>query len=144
MKSASSTSSTHILRLDPGDDICPAIERFCQENGINNAKIEAIGSVESPTLAHYSIHSKKYSKKILDGIYEITALIGNIAILDGHPKTHLHATLADSEMRSFGGHLVKGECSATVEVFITSFPSSYRKTHNESIGLNIWDFDVPR
>jgi predicted DNA-binding protein with PD1-like motif len=43
-------------------------------------------------------------------------------------------------MMARAGHLVKGECSATLELFITSYPAHHTKSQNDHIGLKVWDF----
>jgi uncharacterized protein len=140
MKYARLNDNTSALRLEPGDDIHAVLQDFCAENTIDNAAIQGIGSIESPTLAHYSIHTKQFTDQTLEGIYEITSLLGNIALLDGHPFAHLHVTISDEHMMTRGGHLVKGVCSATLELFITSYPAHHTKSQNDHIGLKVWDF----
>jgi uncharacterized protein len=140
MKHANLNDHTHALRLDPGEDIHSLLEAFCADNHIDNAAIAGIGSVESPTLAHYSIKTKEFTDKQLEGIFEVTSLLGNVALVQGKPFAHLHATLAGPEMQALGGHLVKGVCSATLEIVVTAFPSHHWKQDSADIGLKIWDF----
>jgi predicted DNA-binding protein with PD1-like motif len=140
MKHANLDDHTHALRLDPGDDIYGTLQQFCADNHIDNATVEGIGSVEGPTLAHYSIKTKEFADKHLDGVYEVTSLLGNVALVDGEPFGHLHITISDEGMQTFGGHLVSGVCSATLELVITDYPSHHWKSDNADIGLKIWDF----
>jgi predicted DNA-binding protein with PD1-like motif len=140
MKYATLTDHTFALRLELGDDIHASLQQFCADNAINNAQVSGIGSVDSPVLAHYSIKTRQYGEKALDGIYEITSLTGNISISDGAPFVHLHVTVSDEAMAVSGGHLVKGTCSATLELIVTAYPSSFTKTFDESVGLKVWDF----
>ncbi|HUD11602.1 MAG TPA: PPC domain-containing DNA-binding protein [Candidatus Saccharimonadia bacterium] len=141
MKSANLNNLTYAVRLDPGDDIHVSLQDFCRRHHIQNASLEGIGSVEALTLAHYSIKTKQFTNKLLEGIFEITSLLGNVAMIDNEPSSHVHITVADSSMQVFGGHLVRGKCSATLEVIVTAFPSNVTKIHNHRIGLNVWDFD---
>jgi len=140
MKHANLDDHTHALRLELGEDIHSSIQDFCSGNGINNASVQGIGSVDSPTLAHYSIKSKQFADKHLDGIYEVTSLLGNVALVDGQPFAHLHVTVTDPDMQVRGGHLVKGQASATLELILTAYPSHHWKTDDETIGLKLWDF----
>jgi predicted DNA-binding protein with PD1-like motif len=140
MKYARLSDNTSALRLDPGDDIHDTLQQFCVEQGIDNAHIHGIGSIESPTLAHYSMKTKQFTDQGLDGIFEVTALLGNIALVDGQPFAHLHVTVADEHMMVRAGHLVKGACSATLELFLTSYPAHHTKSQNDQIGLKVWDF----
>jgi predicted DNA-binding protein with PD1-like motif len=140
MKSASLNEHAFALRLEPGENIHSTLQAFCADNGINNASVEGVGSVDSPTLAHYSLVTKQFTDKALTGIYEVTSLLGNIALVEGKPFAHLHVNISDASMHALGGHLVKGECSATLELIVTSYPSHHWKTHDDAIGLKVWDF----
>lgn len=133
---------TFAVRLELGEDVHEHIQQFCRDQGVNNAAVTALGSLDSPTLAHYSVKTKQFTDKRLDGIFEVTSLLGNVALVDGQPFAHLHVTLSDEHMRTFGGHLVKGACSATLELVIQSYPSDYSKTPDETVGLTVWDFDA--
>jgi predicted DNA-binding protein with PD1-like motif len=130
-----------VLRLELGEDIHSTLQDFCANNDIVNASIEGIGSVESPTLAHYSIESRKFTDKQINGIYEVTSLLGNIARVEGRPFAHIHVNVAGSDMQVRGGHLVSGKCSATLELIIKSFPSTHAKVQNDEIGLKVWDLE---
>lgn len=140
MKFARLSDNTSALRLELGDDIHDTLQAFCAEQGIDNASITGIGSLHSPTLAHYSIETKQFIDEHLEGIYEANSLIGNIALVDNKPFAHLHVTISDEHMMVRGGHLVKGECSATLEVFLTSYPAHHTKAHDDRIGLKVWEF----
>jgi len=141
MKSAQLDANNYALRLELGDDIHEQVQGFCKQNSINNAAVQGIGSVDSPTLAHYSIKTKQFTDKQLDGILEVTSLLGNVALVDGEPFAHIHVTVSDQEMVARAGHLVQGKCSATLELIITAYPSHHWKTDNEDIGLKVWDFE---
>jgi predicted DNA-binding protein with PD1-like motif len=140
MKFARLTDTAFALRLEPGDDIHETLQKFCASQGIANAHITGIGSIDSPALAHYSMRTKQFSDRRLEGIYEAASLLGNVALVEGQPFAHLHVTVADSEMAVRAGHLVKGRCSATLELIVTSYPTRYTKSQNDEIGLKIWDF----
>lgn len=142
MKSAKLDTNNYVLRLELGDDIHEQIQSFCAHNAINNAAVQGLGSVDSPTLAHYSIKTKQFTDKQLDGIYEVASLLGNVALVDGNPFAHIHVTVSGPDMLAHAGHLVKGQCSATLELIITAYPSHHWKTDDEAIGLKVWNFDA--
>lgn len=128
------------LRLDPGDDLHEAVQTFCADHSMSNASVQGIGSVDSPTLAHYAMSTKTFTDKHLEGVYEVTSLLGNVALVEGVPFAHMHITVAGPDMQTFGGHLVQGVCSATLELIISAYPSHHSKITNEAIGLKVWDF----
>ena len=129
-----------IIRLERGEEVLSVLKTFCQDHGIKNASVSGIGSMESPMLAHYKVDTKKYSEKELAGVYEVTSLLGTVALFEGQPLLHLHITLGDETMQAFAGHLVKGPVSATLEVIITVLPSAFEKEHDEKIGLKLYKF----
>ncbi len=130
--------SSVIVRLDPGDDILVSIETVCRDHGVMNAEITGLGSVESPTLAHYRRGTKKFTERAFEGVFEIASLVGNVAVNDGQPAAHCHVVISDAAMTPYAGHLVKGLCSATVELVIQPLESHYEKQLNGEIGLNLW------
>jgi uncharacterized protein len=140
MKFATLNHNAFALRLEPGDDILGSLQDFCAMHTIANAKVEGIGSVEDPKLAHYSLRTKQFTDHQLEGDYEIISLLGNIALKDGRPMAHLHITISDERMRTGGGHLLSGKCSAIVEVIVTSYPTRYAKVHDDALGLDAWEF----
>jgi uncharacterized protein len=140
MKYATLNDHTFALRLELGDDIHATLQAFCSHRNITNAAIQGIGSIQQATLAHYSIQTKQFTNKPFEGVFEVTSLLGNVAQVDNQPFAHIHLTISDSAMQTFGGHLVKGECSATLELIISSYPSAHSKSLDEAIGLKVWDF----
>jgi predicted DNA-binding protein with PD1-like motif len=139
MQYAKLTDTTYLIRLEPGDDIVGFLGRFCHDHAITNASVTGIGSIESPTLAHYSIHTKKFQEVSFDGVFEITSLIGTVAYYEAAPAVHLHVTIADSDMHCFGGHLRQGKCSALAEISVTSYPTKFTKVQSDAVGLAVWD-----
>jgi predicted DNA-binding protein with PD1-like motif len=139
MTFAKVNQNTYIIRLEKDEEIIASIQKMAQDEQITNAKIEGLGSIKNPTLAHYRLDTKKYSEKQIDGLFEITTLLGNIGVFDAKPVVHAHITIGNEEMQLFGGHLVKGEVSATVELIITTYPTKYEKKFDEEIGLKLWN-----
>lgn len=129
----------YLIRLEKGEEFIVSLQKFCIARSIDNAYFAAIGSVENPKLAHYMVSTKKYTEKELVGIYEVTALIGNVALFEGKPLIHAHASLSDEHMRGFGGHIVETTVSATVEVFLTRYNTQLEKKLSEEIGLKLWE-----
>ena len=140
MKTAKLDDGVYGLTLEPGDDIHGSIEGYCARYDFVNAEVTGIGSVENPTLAHYSMKTRKFTDKSFTGIFEISSLLGNISLVDGKPFAHLHVTISDIDMTAHAGHLVKGTCSATLELILRPFSSRFTKSDNSAVGLKIWDF----
>jgi predicted DNA-binding protein with PD1-like motif len=83
--------------------------------------------------------TRRFTNRKMTGIFEVTSLIGNIALINQLPQAHLHVTVSGPDMAVFGGHLVNGTCSATLELIITKLDSAFTKLPDDRVGLNIWD-----
>lgn len=132
------TETQYILRFERGEDILTGLKTFCNQQNIKNASASGIGSLENPTLAHYRVDTKQYSEKAFEGVYEVTSLLGTIAVMDDAPLPHLHVNLGDENMQTLAGHLIKGTVSATLEITITVYPTTFAKEHDAEIGLNLY------
>jgi predicted DNA-binding protein with PD1-like motif len=85
--------------------------------------------------------TKKFTERKLTGIFEIVSLTGNVGLVDGRPFAHCHVAVSDADMAVHGGHLVKGRCSATVELVIRAVESKYHKKFDDEVGLKIWQLE---
>ncbi len=136
-----SGSGVFILRLERGEKVIASINKFCRKLGIKNALINGIGSLENPKLAHYTVDKKKYKEETKEGIFELTGMMGNVAIFRGEQLVHVHVTVSDNKMNVYGGHLVESEVSATVEITLQGIEGEKEKKYDEEIGLKL--FDLP-
>lgn len=131
--------NAYLLRLEKGEELNSTIKEFCKKEHIKNAWLFAIGSIENPTLAHYQVDTKKYQERKLSGIFELISLSGNVALYENQPLVHIHVAISEEHMNAYAGHLVSSLVSATVEVYLTAFSSSYKKSFSQEIGLKLWD-----
>jgi hypothetical protein len=130
---------TFVIRLERGEEILESLERFCEENRIKSGFFRGIGALKEAELGLYSLKEKKYWSRRFEQPLEITNLTGNISMFKGKPFIHCHATLADKEMRAFGGHLKQGIVSPTCEIFLTEVKPEILRKKDEETGLNLLD-----
>lgn len=104
------------LRLAPGEDLRPALERCARERGLAAAFVLAgIGSLRSVGLRC----AGQEQGQQLEGPFEILSLCGTL----GPDGAHLHIQLADSSGRCRGGHLLAGSpVFTTAELLIAELP----------------------
>ncbi|MDE1811183.1 MAG: DNA-binding protein [Candidatus Micrarchaeota archaeon] len=134
-------NKTFLVRLEKGETVNASVKRFCESNKVSNAYFFGLGSIENPILAHYRVDNRAYKEKPMQGIYEITSLIGTVGMFEGSPLPHSHITVSDDEMRAFGGHLVETVVSATVELVLKDLESAKTKKHSDEIGLKLFELD---
>ncbi|MEO8110395.1 MAG: PPC domain-containing DNA-binding protein [Ginsengibacter sp.] len=102
----------HVFRLLPGADLRLSIEDFVIANNIEAGWIAcAIGS-----LTIYSIRFANQSEAANgNGYFEILNCSGTVSL----HGSHLHVSIADSEGKTIGGHLMKGcKIYTTAEIVI--------------------------
>lgn len=134
-------NKTFLVRLEKGEKVNVSIKKFCEKLNIKNASFVSLGSIENPVLAHYRVDNKKYKEKELQGIFEVTSFMGNVAIFEASPLVHGHISISDEDMKEFGGHLVEATVSATLEIVIQDLGSSKIKKYDEKIGLKLFELD---
>lgn len=107
------------VRLDPGEELFPALERIATDHGIVGGFVPlGIGSLREATLGYFD--GEQYVKRTFPEPLELVSLSGSIARSEGRPSFHLHATLGDRQLGTFGGHLFGGTVEILAEVLLLS------------------------
>jgi predicted DNA-binding protein with PD1-like motif len=125
-----------LLRLDRGEDVKSAIEEFVRREGIQGGFVVGLGAVKNPELGYFSPGDKSYSRRVLEGFWEVGSLVGNISVLGGKPFAHLHATVSDATLQARTGHLFAGEVSVTMELFIVPGEEKWPRVPDPASGFN--------
>lgn len=111
---ASRSGDAWFLALQPGHDLVEAYRGFAREHRVEAAVVLAgIGMLKDPELGFFDGH--RYLRTQLRGEHELVALQGNLALLDGEPFAHLHASVAGRDHVARGGHLFSGLVHVTHE-----------------------------
>jgi hypothetical protein len=129
-------------RLSRGDDLLEEMSNMCLRENIQLGWIEALGAVKRARLAFYNQETHAYDFFTIDRSLEITKLVGNVSLKDGHPFIHAHITLADRAGNACGGHLAPGTvvfaCEFRLEVFDGP---GIKREFDEATGLSLWKLD---
>lgn len=121
---------TYSFRLKPGEDLKKELEAFALNNAIKAGIV--LTCVGSLTKASLRLADENISK-VFEEKFEITALVGTLS-KDG---VHLHISLADSQGRAIGGHLLVGSTIyTTAEIVIGELESTiFTREYDESTGF---------
>lgn len=124
----SGTLRAHAVRIEPEEDLVPALLRAAQQalanhhdsNGISSSQscfvLTAVGSTSEITLRMANaVSGKEEPIKTWNECMEILSLVGTIS---GDGKKHLHMCLSDARGRTVGGHLVAGRVHTTLELVL--------------------------
>lgn len=129
-----------VMRIDKGEEVVETIKNFCEEQKITLGSISGLGAAGRVKVGLFDVEKKEYFSKVFEGDFEITNLTGNISTMNEETYLHLHITIADHEMRAFGGHLNEAVICATCEVVIDIIDGMVDREFNEEVGLNIYKF----
>ncbi len=132
--------NTIILRMDRGEEILETLKTVALKESIKLASVSAIGACDHFVAGVYSIPEQKYYKNEFNGVFEITALVGNINTMNGEYYAHLHITCADEKCNCLGGHLNEARISATCEMIINIIDGSVDRVKNPDTGINVFKF----
>lgn len=126
-------------RLATGSDLVEEIERYCAEQGITAAQVTVIGALRRARYAYYEQHDRRYRELSSATHHEIAGFTGNVSLKDDRPFLHAHATLADADGATVGGHLLRGCEVFAAEVMIREFTGvALVRVHDEETGLALW------
>lgn len=130
---------TFVGRLATGSDLVEEIEAFCEQEGIRAAWVTLVGAVTHAAFAYYEQAAKRYVELQSAAHHEISGFVGNISMRDGRPFLHAHASFAEHEGGTLGGHLVRGCTVFVSEVYIREMTGvELERTPDELTGLALW------
>ena len=135
----SALGTNYVIRLDAGEKVVESLLYLCEREGIGSGFFNGLGAVGETELGHFDPATGDYSCVKLSGSYEIVSLYGNIAVVDGKPFIHAHASLGDKTFAVRGGHLREAVVSVTCEVTLTRFRDDIGRKKDEAIGLFLLD-----
>jgi uncharacterized protein len=126
-------------RLETGSDLVAEIERFCREQGIVAAQVTVIGALRRAAFAYYEQHDHRYLELSSETHHEIVGFTGNVSLRDDKPFLHAHATFADANGTTVGGHLLRGCEVFAAEIMIRELSGvSLVRSFDEETGLSLW------
>lgn len=124
-----------LVRLLRGEEIHESLTVFAAEHGISGATVEGIGAIRNVELGFFDPGKRAYDRREIDESTELLSLTGNLCLLEGKPFLHAHVVLMKSDFSVCGGHLFRGEISATGEFAIRQTDLSLIRNMDETIGL---------
>ena len=126
-------------RLETGSDLVVEIERFCAEQGVMAAQVTVVGAVRRARYAYYEQDDHRYRELESDTHHEITGFVGNVSLRDDRPFLHAHATFADADGSTVGGHLLRGIEVFAAEVMIRELGGvNLVRQPDDATGLALW------
>lgn len=126
-------------RLPHGGDLLGEVEKMAGELQIKTAFIRIIGAVSRGAYSYYDQKKRKYLDATIDDELEIVSCQGNISILNGKEKAHLHIVFSDRSGNCLGGHLIEGTTIFAAEYYLDELlGEAPEREYDETTGLNLW------
>ena len=130
----------YVVRMEKGEEIMESLKKLCLDEDIRLGSISGLGAAKEVEIGLFNTETKEYKTTVMQGMFEITSLIGNITRKENEVSLHCHINFSDASLNTFGGHLVKAVISATGEIIITKIDGEVNRRFDEEIGLNLFDF----
>jgi predicted DNA-binding protein with PD1-like motif len=130
----------YLVRLDKGEQLSQALEKFAVETKIWGAWVSGVGATSQATLGFYDLGNKQYSWQRFDGLREIVSLSGNLAFDEEDQfVAHLHAVLGDDQYQTVGGHVKDMVAGATIELFVHRAYQPTKRKMDQAVGIKVLD-----
>ncbi len=127
---------TYAVILEAGDEVMACLDRFARAEGVDGARLSAIGAFSKAVLAWFDWEAKAYRDIPVDEQVEVASLNGDIGVDEaGAPALHVHLVLGRRDGSSLAGHLKSAEVRPTLEVLVTETPSHLRRVKDAATGL---------
>jgi uncharacterized protein len=139
------SEKTYVLILETGEEVVSQLQRFAKENDMTASRFTAIGAFSSATLAYFNWDQKECETIPVNEQVEVLSLIGDVALEDGAPKTHVHVVVGKRDGSAHGGHLLQAYVRPTLEIILTESPEHLKRTFDAESGLaliNIGSGDI--
>ena len=132
-----SDRNTLCLRFDRGEEFVATLKQYCTDMKIRAGRFSAIGAADRILLSWYDVDSKQYVDRIVEGIFEIVSLAGNVTTMNDTSVIHAHGSFAGSDFIVFGGHIKELTVGATCEITFLPLRQKLTRTHDDAIGLKL-------
>jgi predicted DNA-binding protein with PD1-like motif len=127
---------TYAVILEAGDEVMACLERFARAEGVDGARLSAIGAFRKAVLAWFDWEAKAYRDIPVDEQVEVASLNGDIGVDEaGATALHVHLVLGRRDGSSLAGHLKSAEVRPTLEVLVTETPGHLRRVKDAATGL---------
>lgn len=138
-KKIGSHPDAYVLIFEIGDEIATLLDTFASEHDLSASSFKAIGALSSVRLGWYNPETRLYETAVdLDEQLELVSLIGDIGKLEGVPTVHAHMVVGRRDGSTAAGHLLHAIVHPTTELFLTEYPTSLVKQHDDAFNLNFF------
>ena len=108
------------VRLDPGERLVESLRDISGQAVFSAAAIvSGVGMLNGVELGFFDSSLDQYVHTTLDGIFDLSSVLGNITRRDAQYVPHVHIVFNDTRHVTWSGHLIEAQCHITVEIFLS-------------------------
>jgi len=120
----------YILRVEPNEELFKSLINFAKKYKIKSGFFYGIGASKEIEIGRYNEKKKDYDWFRFKKQFEISSLIGNLTLKEGHFYLHIHANFGDKNLKTISGHLKKLVIFPTCEIMFFAFNSKIERKYN--------------
>lgn len=136
-----SNPPSDVIILKRGEELITTLNDYVNKTGITSAwLVSGVGGSSQMTLSFYDLETKQYLDRDFNAAFEILSLQGNLSLLDGQPRWHVHGVFSGRDYQTIGGHVQSLTIGLTGELFVTPHTDTQlTRSFDDFTGLTLLD-----
>jgi uncharacterized protein len=134
-------AKTYLLAFGKGQEVMSGLQAFVKEERLYGGSLSAIGAFSDALLGSsrpiFDHVSKEYQMIPVQEQTEVVSLTGNIALVEGEARLHVHAVLGLPDGSARVGHLFEAHAWPTLEVVLTAWQKPAWRNLDEETGMQM-------
>ena len=131
--------TTYVIRLEVGEEILDSLRTLVKREEVKGGFFYGLGAVKSVSLGYFDVERKQYKEKSFEQDFELTSMVGDVALAGDKIIVHAHVTLAGEDFKAVAGHLNEATVTATTEIVLNPVEGKLSKKIDPISGLNLLD-----
>jgi predicted DNA-binding protein with PD1-like motif len=128
-------------RFLDGEDLVEGIKQALKDHGVTSGVVlGGVGMLRKPGLVYYKGNGVYAPIALDEEEFELVALNGNVATIDGEVFVHMHATVGKANGLAMAGHLSGATVHMTAEIAVRALEKTMIRVLDPKTGLKTLRF----
>lgn len=112
-----------------------SLVNFLQRHAVASGALSGIGALTDIELGFFRRRDSSYTRRVMNGEWELLSLAGNVSRSGGEPFVHAHVVLGDEGYRTTGGHLFRAVVTVTAEIVVHTWRAEIERMRDPAVGV---------
>jgi predicted DNA-binding protein with PD1-like motif len=136
-------AKTYVLAFDKDQEVMAGLQAFISisKERVHGGHLTGIGAFRDAMLGSgrpiFDHVSKEYAMIPIKEQTEVVSFVGNVAMVGGSPRLHIHAVLALPNGSTLAGHVFEAHAWPTLEVVLVTWQTPAWRQLDEETGMQI-------